>query len=487
MNELRTAIRRAALVPAVALLASCSVGPDFRRPAAPPSETYYLPDKASSSVLSDVPGVQAPHRALGSDLAGEWWKVFKSAALDETLRQAIAASPTLAEANATLAAAREQVLIAEAAWLPKLDANAGVQHSSGTTVPLGSAGLTTYSVGLSASYALDIFGGTRRTVEQQRAQAQMQRYQLAAAYLTLTGNVVDQALTIASTRLQIATTEELLADDQKNLDLTRREYEEGAAAQTDVLTAEAQLASDQTTLPALRQQLGAARDALAVLVGRSPADWAAPDFDIEQFTLPAQVPVSLPSRLVRQRPDILAAESQLHAASAAIGVAIAQEFPSLTLTGGLSRQALSAAGLFKNFSSLVSGSGAITQPIFEGGALRAQVRAERDTFNAQAASYQETVLAGLQQVADDLRGVENDAAHVSTSRHALEISRQSLDLQRLSYAAGKTTVLQLIDAERTYAQAKLGLATAQIQQYQTIAGLFVALGGGWWNDHIAAN
>lgn len=466
-------------------VAGCAVGPNFRAPAPPAGQAYYIPDKASSSIASESHGVHSTGLTLGADLPGQWWHVFKSARLDETLRISLINNPTLEQADATLAEAREQILVSEAAWLPKIGASAGVERSSGSAALPGTP--ETYSVGLSASYALDVFGGTRRAVEQSRAQAQMQRYQLAAAYLTLTGNVVQEALTIASTRLQIATTEELIGDDQKNLDLTQREFQLGAAAQTDVLTAESQLAVDQSSLPPLRQQLGAARDALAVLVGRAPADYSAPDFDIAQFTLPDPVPVSLPSRLVRQRPDVLAAEAQLHAASAAIGVAIAQEFPSLTLTASLSRDALTPGGLFHDFGELTDGGASLTAPIFEGGALRAQVRAARDAFAAQDASYRETVLAALQQVADDLRALDNNAAHVSVSQQALNISKQSLDLQRISYTAGKSTVLQLIDAERTYAQAKLTLATALIQQYQSIAGLFVALGGGWWKDQIAGS
>lgn len=464
--------RRAAVAVAASLLAGCSVGPNFQRPVPPTTETYYTPGK-------ETPPDPGPTQALnpGADLPAQWWEVFKSSALDETLKLSLANSPTLAQATATLAQAREQVRIAQAAFLPRIGGNAGVQRSSS---PQSQA--TTYTLGLSASYAVDVFGGTRRAVEQQRALAEMQGYQLDAAWLTLTGNVVNEALTIASTRLQIATTEELIASDRKNLSLTEREYELGAAARTDVLTAESQLAVDLTSLPSLHQQLGVARDALAVLVGHSPAEWSAPDFDIKDFTLPPEVPVSVPSSLVRQRPDILASEAQLHSSSAAIGVAVAQEFPTLNLTGTLSRQALTGADLFHHFDSLWGAGGTLAAPLFQGGALRAQVRAARDTFSAQTASYKNTVLEALGQVADDLRALNNDADRLRVSRHALAIAEESLKLQQVSYAAGKTTVLQLIDAERTFAQAKLSFVTSQIQQFQDTADLLVALGGGWWNN-----
>lgn len=481
---------------AVIALTSCTVGPNFHQPPPPTTSTYYHPDDGTSSANdqstqtgreSGAAAAKAESNTLqmGADLPGQWWQLFKSPILDETLKLALAGSPTLAQATATLAQAREQVLAAQGALFPHASGSADVQRSGSSAAPKASPVGTQYTMGLSASYALDAFGGTRRTVEQQRALAEMQRYQLAAAYLTLTGSVVSNALSIASARLQIATTEELIADDRRNLALTQREFELGAGARTAVLTAESQLATDLTSLPPLRQQLGIARDELSVLVGRAPADWTSPDFDIEQFVLPPQIPVSLPSQLVRHRPDVLASEAQLHSATAVVGIAIAQEFPSVTLTAAVSRSALSAGGLFHNFDSQWNGGGGLTAPIFEGGTLRAQARAARDARDAQASAYKAVVLEALGQVADDLRGLDNDAAHLSVSQHALDISMESLKLQRVSYTEGKTTVLQLIDAERTYAQAKLGLATARIQQYQDTADLLVALGGGWWEGYPA--
>jgi NodT family efflux transporter outer membrane factor (OMF) lipoprotein len=496
-------LRHRTLAATALLLASCSVGPDFHRPAPPSNQTYYAPEKetapdtgsvaATPTPGSSTPAAPSPPLAplptqalkVGADLPDQWWQLFKSPALDQTLKLSLANSPTLVQANATLAQAQEQVRVAQAAFLPRLSANAGVQRT-GNSEPGPLSQETLYTIGLSASYALDVFGGTRRTVEQQKALAENQRYQLYAAWLTLTGNVVNEVLTIASTRLQIATTQELIVSDRKNLNLTQREFELGAAARTDVLTAESQLAVDLTALPSLHQQLGVARDALAVLVGKSPAEWSAPDFDIKEFTLPPDVPVSVPSRLVRQRPDILASEATLHSLSAAIGVAVAQEFPALNLTGTLSREALTGAGLFHQFNSLWGAGGALTAPLFQGGALRAQVRSTRDAFTAQAASYENTVLSALQQVADDLRSLDNDADRLKVSQHAVAIASESLNLQQISYAAGKTTVLQLIDAERTFAQAKLTFVTAQVEQYEDTAGLLVALGGGWWNEKSIA-
>jgi NodT family efflux transporter outer membrane factor (OMF) lipoprotein len=475
------------------MLTGCAVGPEFERPKTDSAAVYDSSETSAQSppvivkppqaAASDAgPGRPAnPKPDIGADVPAKWWQLFQSEDLDRVVRLAISDSPTLGSARATLAEAREAVTVARAGYLPHVSANAGAQRNG-----LGAGSADEYSLGLSASYSFNAFGGaTRRLVEQQQALADTQRYELAGAYLTLTGGAVTQSLTIASARLQIATTLELLADDQKNLDLTTRMFEAGAAARTDVLTAESQLATDEASLPTLRQQLSVARHALAVLVGHAPADWSAPDFELNQFALPVAVPVSLPSTLLRQRPDILAAEQQLHAASAGVGIAIADEYPAITLTGALTRDALTAAGLFHDFERLWSIGGALTQPIFEGGALRAQTRAARDAFTAQAGAYREVVLTAFGQVADSLRALEHDADRLAAFNHALRIAGDSLALQRISYAAGKTTVLQLIDAERTYSQAMLGMASAQVQQLEDVASLLVAVGGGWWNTSVA--
>jgi NodT family efflux transporter outer membrane factor (OMF) lipoprotein len=430
----------------------------------------------------------AQNISQGAELAGEWWQLFHSTQLEEVVHTSIAASPTLAAANATLAEAREQVTVARAAFLPSVSASAGAQRASTGALRAPGTGATAnlYSIGLSTSYSPDIFGGTRRAVEQQQALADFQRNQLAAAYLTLTGSVVNEVLTIASTRLQITTTEDLIASDRKNLALTQRAFDVGIVPRSDVLTADSQLAADLAQLPSLHKQLDQAYDALAVLAGRAPSEWQVQPFDIEQFTLPRDIPLSLPARLVRQRPDVLAAEMQLHAASAAIGVAVAQEFPDISLSSSISREALRAADLFHQFDTLWTAAGSLTQPLFKGGALRAQVRAARDAFKAEAATYQAVVLEALGQVADDLWALQYDAQILTVDRHSMDVALQALKLQQQSYSVGTTTALNLIVAERTYAQARLSYANARVQQFTDSASLLTALGGGWWNDKIDA-
>jgi len=271
-----------------------------------------------------------------------------------------------------------------------------------------------------------------------------------------------------------------VADDARNLELVRLKYEAGKAPRTDVLTAETQLAIDRTALPGLRQQLAATRDALSVLTGRPPAAWAPPDFDLKDFTLPRELPLSLPSALARQRPDILAAEALLHADSAAIGVATARLYPNITLTASGGQQSLDGGSLFQGANTFWALAAGLTQPIFHGGTLRAQRRAAIDNYQASLATYEQTVLQGLQQVADILQALAQDAELVDAQRQLLESASAALALQRESYAAGKSDVLQLIIAERAYQQARLGMVTAQARRLQDTAQLFVALGGGWW-------
>jgi NodT family efflux transporter outer membrane factor (OMF) lipoprotein len=469
----------------VLLLASCAVGPNFHQPKPPDTSGYLHPSSDTAPVQAQAQDLQ--NVAPGAELAGQWWQLFHSPQLDEVVRTSIAASPTLAAANATLAEAREEVTVARGAFLPSVSAVASVQRSgTGAARAPGAGTANLYSIGLATSYSPDIFGGTRRAVEQQLALADFQRNQLAAAYLTLTGSVVNEVLIIASTRLQITTTEDLIASDRKNLALTQRAFDVGIVPRSDVLTADSQLAADLTQLPSLHKQLDQAYDELAVLAARAPTDWKVQPFDIDQFTVPRDIPLSLPARLVRQRPDVLAAEAQLHAASAAIGVAVAQEFPDISLSGSITREALTAADLFHQFNTLWGVGGSLTQPIFKGGALRAQVRAARDAFKAEAATYQAVVLEALGQVADDLWALQYDAQILTVDRHSMEVASEALKLQQTSYSVGTTTVLNLIAAERTYAQARLSYVSARVQQFTDSANLLTALGGGWWNDKIEA-
>jgi NodT family efflux transporter outer membrane factor (OMF) lipoprotein len=464
----------------VAFLAAssgCLVGPDYARPA-PPAADGYLPPKPDTASAPETPAETEQRVALGAKIPAEWWALFRYPILDDTVRRVIAANYSLAAARATLAGAQEAVVIARSAFYPQVDLQAGVRRGVVLGGPVGN--LFTFSP--TVSYNVDVFGGTRRRVEQQQALAENQRYQLAAAYLILTGNAVTEAITIASTRFQIATVEDVIKNDQKNLDLVQRAFDAGRVAKTDVLTAAAQLESDRTQLPALYQQLSAARHALAVLVGEPTGGWSPPEFDIDAFTLPGELPVSLPSELVRQRPDILASEAFLHADSAAIGVATADMYPSITISTSLAQTASTLGSLFEAAARTWSVGAGIDQPIFHGGALAAERREAIDVYDAGLATYRETIVTAFGQVADALTAVEHDGQMVAASRQAVDIAKASVNLQRSAYASGRTSATQLIIAEDTYSNVLQGYTRALGQRFADTAQLFIAVGGGWWSE-----
>jgi NodT family efflux transporter outer membrane factor (OMF) lipoprotein len=477
------------LAAVAAVLAGCTVGPDFLRPD-PPKVGAYTPTPVSLPAAGAGPEDASQRLAVGAAVAAQWWQLFRSKALDDTLAEAIASSPTLESARATLASARQAVAQVAGAYYPQLDATADASRtrpaagSSGRSAPITNQ----FSIGPIVSFDPDPFGLNRRLVEQQAALAEVARYQLGAAYLALTGNAVTQAINIGSAREQLKAVEEIIAVDERNLELVRIAQEAGRSARTDVLSAQSQLASDRALLPALRQQLAAAQHALAVLAGRSPADWTPVEFDLDMLNLPAELPVSLPSALVRERPDILAAEAQLHASSAAIGVATAQLYPNLTLSASWSRQSQTVGGLFDGNATAWSLVGGLTAPIFHGGTLEAQRQGAIADFEAQFATWRQTVLAAFQQVADVLRALQHDAELLSAQRTATELAAASLTLTQESYAAGQASFLQVLEAQRLFQQSRLGYARARGQRYLDTAQLFAAMGGAWreWEEATTA-
>lgn len=469
------------------LPAGCAVGPRFVRPAAPTVSAYTT--AATAPELTSKTGERAQRLALGQQVPADWWKLFHSAPLDSVVRQALAHNPTLDVAKATLAEAQQAVIEVRGGYYPQVDVAASAERQKGPAFALGllpsRQGLpefNLYSLGPSVSFPLDVFGVTKRRVEESRALADTQGYQLAAAYLTITGNVVTDALTLASLRLQVAAVNGIIADDEKNLALVDRKFSVGMAPRRDVLTAETQLASDRTLLPSLGQQQATAEDALAVLVGTPPGAWTPPPFDLSDFTLPAELPLSLPSILARQRPDILAAGARLQARSAAIGVATGEMYPNIVLSGTIATAALNVGSLFGSSSGVWSAAAELTAPIFHGGALEARKRRAVAGYQTALATYRETVLAAFGQVADTLRALGHDTALVDAEHQALDAAQASLGMQRASYAVGKSDLLQLLDAERSYQQARLGYARAAAQRYVDSARLLVALGGGWWES-----
>lgn len=472
-------LKRTALTLAVSMaLAACAAGPEFKHPDAPATAQYT--DGALAAVSASVAGEPTQHLAIGEKITADWWTLFQSEDLNRLIQRAIAGNQSLAATQAAVSQAQAISAAKSGGRYPQVDLNAGVGRQKYGSQFLGSIAppppFTYFSVGPAISYALDYTGGVGRSIEQQQALAEYQQHQFEAAYLALTGNVVMQAMSIAAIQAEIATTEELLNDDRRNVDMVQSAFEAGSISRVDVLSAQSQLAKDETLLPPLHQQLSVARHALAILLGQAPAE-AVPNFQLSAFTLPQALPVQLPSELVHQRPDILAAESQLHAATAAVGVATSNLYPRITLSASFSQQSLEAGELFNASNrawSLISG---LSAPLFDGGRLRAEERAAKAALQADAARYRQTVLESFGQVADALDALNHAAEQLQAQSQALAVAQQNLELSRESFNEGNSGILQVLDSERAYQQARLGYVRAQAERLENTARLFLALGG----------
>jgi len=469
-----TAVRVAPGLALAALLAGCAVGPNFVPPA-PPAVAHYTPaDPARADAGDSEAGQSITPGAAAPDA---WWQAFGSPDLDAFIGLALAGSPTLESAQATLAQAREAVKAARGDLYPQIAIDAGVGRSNQGAGRTSSGAVNNASVGPSLSYLLDAFGATARRIEQAQALSDYQQAQWRASVQTLTGGAVQQVIDLASAIEQARAVQDIVAADQHNLELVRVSAQAGKSAGLDVLTAESQLASDRALLPPLLQQASAARHALAVLAGKAPAEWSAPDFDFNTLRLPQDLPLSLPSELLRRRPDIQAAEAQLHAASAAIGIASAQLYPSITLTASWTEASAGTGALFSGTSSLWNVAAGLVAPVFNGGALRAQRAAAVDAYAAQLGLYRQAVLQAFGEVADVLDSLSNGAALLAVQRKALDAAQATLDLTQQSYQAGQTSFLQILEAQRLFQQARLGYVRAKAQRYSDTAQLFLAMGG----------
>jgi NodT family efflux transporter outer membrane factor (OMF) lipoprotein len=463
------------------------MGPNFAPPAAPPDKSY---DALGDAPLPAAPGEPVQRLTIGQKIAADWWTLFQSPAINETIAQALAGSPDLAAAKARLTAAQEIVAAARGGLLPQVDVAAAAERQRQNYAAFGlhfpPAIFNTFSVGPAVSYSIDPFGKVRRLVEEREAQAAFADYELDASYLALTGTVVSDALTIAALDAQIRASEEIVAEDDQTLGLVRQQAHVGIASDADVARAEAQLAGDRMALPPLRHRMSTVEHALSILTGRSPAEWTPPRFTLESLTLPGALPLTLPSQLVRNRPDILAAEAELHAASAAIGVATAAEYPDITLSASATQIALETAKFFTTAGSVWNVAAGVTAPVFHGGALAAERRAAEDDWRAAAAVYRRTVLQSFAQVADVLDGLRQDTDRLGEAHEALDAARHSLDLAQQNYATGNSSLIDLLDAERLHQRALLAYAHVEAQRYLDTAALFIALGGGWWEQTALA-
>jgi len=471
---------------AALLFAGCTVGPDFLRPEAPAVKSYTPEPLPAETASAEIAGGEAQRLLQGEDIPGEWWTLFHSKPLNNLIEHALKANADLQAAQAALRVAQENVYAGEGAYYPTIGANFTPtrQKTAGSLSPVPSTNInifSLYTAQATVSYVPDVFGGTRRQVESLQAQADAQRFQLEATYLTLTSNVVAAAVQEASLRGQIAATEEIIKIETESLALFRRQLELGQVAGLDVAAQEAALAQVQQTLPPLQKQLAQQRDMLAALSGRFPSEEPAERFELASLQLPQDLPVSLPAKLVEQRPDVRAAEANLQAASAQIGVAIANRLPNITLSANAGYTALQLGQLFNAGNDFWMLAGSVTQPIFQGGTLLHRQRAAEAAFDQAAAQYRSVVLTAFQNVADVLRALQSDADALQAAVAAERSAKVSLDISRRQLELGHISYLSVLTAEQTYEQALLNLAQAQANRYADTAALFQALGGGWWN------
>ena len=468
-------------------IAGCAVGPDFRRPADPAVASYTA--EALPAGTASAPGIggAAQRFVPGGEIPVRWWELYRSRPLDRWIRESLANSPTLGAAEAALRRAQELRRARFGDLLPSVDGSAAVSRQKPSGASFGQTNLrinpfTLYDASVKVSYTLDLFGKTRRELEALQSQVDYQGFQIEGARLTLASNIVTAAFQEASLRGQLLATREILATQEEMLSLIEKRFELGGIARTDVLAQRAVLAQSRAALPPLEKQLAQTRHLLAALAGRFPDNTAdLPEFRMEDFQLPEELPVSLPSSLARQRPDIRSAEELLHAASAAVGVATANLYPQVTLSAQYGTTATQAGDLFRSGSAVWGLGAGLLQPIFHGGALEANRRAEVAGFDLAAAQYRETVLQAFRDVADVLRALEYDAAALKAQSDAEIAALATLDIARKQVRYGATSYLSLLNAQRQYHLARILLVQAQAARYADTAALFQALGGGWWN------
>jgi len=468
------------------LLTACVVGPDFQRPTAPTVDRYTLQPLPAQTASVEVKGGEAQRFVQNMDIPGQWWTLFHSKPINDLIDQALRANPDLEAAQAALRGAWENVYAQQGAFFPSADAsfNPTRQKSAGVlSSPLASGNniFSLHTAQVAVAYAPDMFGSTRRQVESLKAQADSQRFQLEAAYLTLTSNVVAAAVEEAALRGQIEATRKIIEFQSKSLGLLKSQYELGQIATVDVVAQEAALAQVQAMLPPLEKQLAQQRDLLARLAGRFPSETLTEKFELSLMQLPQELPVSLPATLVSQRPDVRFAEEQLHAASAEIGVNIASRLPNITLSANLGSSATAISQLFTSGTGFWALSANLTQPIFQGGTLLHRQRAAEAFYDQAAAEYRSAVLTAFQNVADTLHAIQGDADALKAAVAAENAADRSLTIVQKQLELGDVSYLELLNAEQTYQQAKINLVQALANRYADTAALFQALGGGWWN------
>jgi NodT family efflux transporter outer membrane factor (OMF) lipoprotein len=471
---------------ALVLTAGCAVGPEFKKPAAPANAGYTPVPLPTTRSTNNVSGGEAQSFLDGKDIPGEWWTLFHSQPLNDLIECSLRVNPDIKAAQAALLVARENMLAQRGVYYPSATGgfSATRAKSSSNLSPVTDTSNLNYSLytpEVSVSFVPDVFGLNRRTVESLQAQEQQARFALAATHITLSANVAASAIQEASLRAQIAATRELITINTDMLEILRTQFLKGYVGRLDVAAQESQLAQVAATLPPLLKQLAQQRDQLAVLSGRFPNQDLAEKFELSSLQLPQELPVSLPSQLVEQRPDVRQAEENLHSASAQIGVAIANRLPNFALTADAGSMAVILGKLFAGGTGFWDVGASVAQPIFDGGTLLHRERAAKAAYTQASEQYRSTVLTAFQNVADTLNALQQDADALKAAAAAKDAAGVTLDLARKQFQAGYVNYLALLNAEQSYQQAVINLVQAQTNRYADTAALFLALGGGWWN------
>ena len=484
MNSFRSSVQRGVCLAVImAMLGGCAVGPDFVRPSPPDTDRYTRELRPKATVTADG---QAQYFTPGAAIAADWWQLFKSVQLDAVVRKAIANNPSLQASEASLRQSQDNMRAGYGVFFPQIQAELDGSRQRTTSLLQGSqtSGKIFNLVTLSGSisYALDVFGGERRTVESLRAQTDYQFYETKAAYLILSANVVNTSIARAAYAAQIRATKQLIELENQQLHLTEAQVRAGTVSYANLLSIRSQIAANQASLAPLEQNISQAEHLLATLEGMLSSKVTLPDIGLTEFSLPVDLPVSLPSDLVNQRPDILSAEAQMHVASAKIGVTTAAMFPSLSLNGTYGVASLG------NLSALSAASGrfwsvgpSVTTPVFQGTSLWYGRRAAIDAYQQSQANYRQTVLGAFEQVADSLKALEHDAEALQAQVKAKRASGEALKLLQVNYRAGMATYLDVLTADVQFHEATIAYLQAVAQRLQDTVALFVALGGGWWN------
>lgn len=469
------------------LLTGCVVGPDFTPPPPPTTQSYTEVPTPLKTVETKVTGGNAQYFIQGRDISAEWWCVFRSKALNKLICRALKNSPTLQAAQAALRQADGNLRVASSSFFPLLSLGPSYQRQRSSGVAYGPSNnydpstYNLYYAPVNVTYTLDFFGGIQRQFEAAQAQLNSQKFQFEATFLTLTSNIVTSAIAEAVLREQIKATQQLINLQTKTLEITEKKFQMGAIVKSDLLAQKTQLQKLQASLPSLEKTLAQTRNGLAVLIGEAPSEAKLPIFNLDEFQLPTELPLSLPSSLVCQRPDVRAAEELLHAASAQVGVAVSGFFPQITLSGNLGWYAGVLQGFFDKDNFIWSFLASVTQPLLQGGALEAKEDAAKAAFTQAWAQYRLTVLQAFQNVADTLKAIEFDAQQLYLQAETEKTAQETYLITQKQYGLGATSYLNLLDAEREYLEAQMGRIQSQASRFSNTAALYQALGGGWWN------